>query len=239
MITDIQNTRDVQIVRAVFGNFDFNLIPASPQFNEVVYVWGIENKSILDSKGYTTILCDRNNLNFKYKSFLYIFMHKILALKKATESYSKFLFLDWDCDLLKNLDDSFFNYLNSKEFLAPLYSYDKSAFDNVQSNSDDWDYNNSIQMKNYSWEYDGLYVLPNAGFIYVNNSNILSTILETTLSNKLKCLVEEYAIYIISNTTLDGYIEVYHPKVCNSSRSELLTNYISNIIDTDYYFQFR
>jgi hypothetical protein len=65
MITEIQNTRDVQVIRAVFGNFDFNLIPSSPQFNEVVYVWGIDNKSQLDSMGYNTILCDRNSLNFK------------------------------------------------------------------------------------------------------------------------------------------------------------------------------
>ena len=64
MITELQNTRDVKFIRAVWGDMDLSVIPQTSQYNEVVYVWGIENKLQLDSMGYNTILCDRNKFNF-------------------------------------------------------------------------------------------------------------------------------------------------------------------------------
>jgi len=237
MITEIQNTRDIQIIRAVFGNFDFNLIPSSPQFNEVVYVWGIDNKSQLDSMGYTTILCDRNNLNFKYSSVLYFFMHKIFALNKANQSYSKFLFLDWDFILIKNLDDSFFSYLNSSTFLAPIYSYNKSQFNDISIDTNDWTYNKFELLKTFSWETEDMYVIPNAGFIFVNNTNLLNNLSSVVSTNKLKCLIEEYSIFILTNTTLDNYITSFQPKVCDTSNNEWLTTHIQNLIETDFYFK--
>ena len=238
MITEVQNTRDIQFVRAVWGNFDFTIIPQSPQFNEVVYVWGIENKNQLDSLGYTTILCDRNKFNFKYTEHNYTFMHKILSLDKANNSYSKFIFLDWDVNLVKNLDDSFFNYLNTKNFLVPLYSYDKSEFDNLF----DFDKNNWLNITsnltpNFSWEYENMYIVPNAAFIYKNNSDLLNTLSEVVTSNRLKCLVEEYGVYILTNCTLDEYLESYYPKVCKVTSNETLLNYISSNLETDVYFQ--
>lgn len=237
MITEIQNTRDIQIVRAVWGDFNFSLIPKSPQYNEIVYVWGIENKSKLDSLGYKTILCDRNNVNFKYTSFIYTFMHKVIAINKANKLYSKYIFLDWDYQLVKNLDDSFFNYLDTKNFLAPLYSYDTSSLGDTIIHEDEWGYNTKILTPKFSWEYENMYILPNAGFIYVNNSNILNNLSDVIFNNKLKCLVEEYSIYNLSNCNLDEYVKSYHPTICSSSNNQTLTDYISSILEMDIYFK--
>ena len=238
MITEVQDTRDIQFVRAVWGNFDSTIIPQSPQFNEVVYVWGIENKTQLDSLGYTTVLCDRNKFNFKYTSHIYTFMHKILALIKANTTYSKFIFLDWDVNLIKNMDDSFFNYLNTKNFLVPLYSYDKSSFDDISITvQEDWLNITSVLTPKFSWEYENMYLVPNASFIYVNNSDILDTLNNIVISNGLKCLIEEYAINILTNCSLSEYMESYYPKVCKSSSNETLLSYVSSNLDTDIYFE--
>ena len=46
-IVSTQDMRDVQVIRVVWGNFDMNPILATPQFNEVVYVWGKYNRDRL------------------------------------------------------------------------------------------------------------------------------------------------------------------------------------------------
>ena len=237
MITELQNTRDVKFIRAVWGDMDLSIIPQTPQYNEVVYVWGIENKSQLDLMGYNTILCDRNKLNFKYTSILYEYIHKLIAIEKASKSFSKILFLDWDYNLHKNLDDDFFNYINTKTFLAPIYEYDID--DSIYSYNDleSFEYNKSELMKKYSWLKDGKYIIPNAGFIYISDSNIGNELLQIAKNQNLKTLIEEFAIQIWSNSNLENYIENFHPKVCFGRNESGINTYVESIIEKDIYFK--
>jgi len=237
MITTSQNTRDIKFIRAVWGDMDLSLIPQIPQYNEVVYVWGIENKLQLDSMGYTTILCDRNKFNFKYTSLLYEFIHKLIAIEKASKSFSKILFLDWDYNLYKNLDNDFFDYINTKTFLAPIYEYDID--DSIYSYNDleSFEYNKSELMKKYSWLKDGKYIIPNAGFIYISDSNIGNELLQIAKNQNLKTLIEEFAIQIWSNSNLENYIENFHPKVCFGRNESDINTYVESIIEKDIYFK--
>ena len=237
MITTPQNTRDIKFVRAVWGDMDLSLIPNTPQYNEIVYVWGIENKLQLDSMGYTTILCDRNKLNFKYTSLLYEFIHKLIAIEKASKNFSKILFLDWDYNLYKNLDDDFFNYFNTKIFLAPIYEYTINELQSSNTDVESFDYNISHLIKKYSWSKDETYIIPNAGFIYISNSNIASELLEIAKNQNLKTLIEEFAIQIWSNCTLENYIENFHPKVCFGRNDSNINTYVESIIEKNIYFK--
>ena len=75
-IETIQNTRDIKVIRIVFGNFDISNIPITPQFNEIVYVWGKENRDNLKNMGYQTILMNRDIFDYKYTHANYQFLHK-------------------------------------------------------------------------------------------------------------------------------------------------------------------
>lgn len=237
MITTSQNTRDIKFIRAVWGDMDLSIIPQTPQYNEVVYVWGIENKLQLDSLGYTTILCDRNKLNFKYTSFLYEFIHKLIAIEKASKSFSKILFLDWDYNLYKNLDDDFFNYINTKTFLAPVYEYSIDDSNYSYNDSESFEYNKSESIKKYSWSKDENYIIPNAGFIYISDSIIATELLQIAKNQNLKTLIEEFAIQIWSNCNLESYIENFHPKVCFGRNESNINTYVESIIEKDIYFR--
>jgi hypothetical protein len=235
MITSIQNTRDIKIVRAVWGDMDLTTIPQSPQYNEVVYVWGTANKLQLDSMGYTTILCDKNPLNFKYTSSLYEFIHKLIAIQKACNAFSKILFLDWDYVLEKELDDNFFNYLNTKTFVVPIYEYDYE--DHIDTNINSFLYNKINFLKNYSWKVDSKFIIPNAGFIYISDSNIGNNLLQIAKDNDIKTFVEEFTIYKWADCTLDEYIQNYHPTICFGRNSSVINEYVESLISMDIYFR--
>ena len=236
MITTIQNTRDIKFVRAVWGDMDLSLIPQSPQYDEIVYVWGIDNKIQLDTMGYNTILCDRNKFNFKYSSILYEFIHKLISIEKACNKFSKILFLDWDYFLEKELDDTFFNSLNSKTFLAPIYEYDINT---IQSDTDihSFSYNMFNYLNNMSWKNDSKAIIPNAGFIYISNPQIGSELLNTAKDNDIKTLVEEFTIYNWVNCSLDEYIQNYHPTMCFGRNESNINEYVSSLIQTNIYFK--
>jgi len=236
MITNNQNTRDIKFIRAVWGDMDLSIVPQTPQYNEIVYVWGIDNKSILDSMGYNTILCDRNKLNFKYSSILYEFIHKLIAIDKACSNFSKILFLDWDYCLEKELDDSFFNYMNTKEFLAPIYEYDvESTLNNVDIHS--FDYHKNDFLNNNSWQVESKFIIPNAGFIYISDSQIGKDLLQIAKNDDVKTLVEEFTIYKWANCSLDNYIENYHPTICFGRNDSNINEYVESMITTDIYFK--
>lgn len=236
MITTTQDTRDIKIIRAVWGDMDLSLISQSPQYNEVVYVWGIENKLQLDTLGYNTILCDRNKFNFKYSSILYEFIHKLIAIDKACNSFSKILFLDWDYGLEKNLDDNFFNYLNTKTFLSPIYEYDEQSND-YDINVHSFSYNMKDFLNNYSWKKDSKCIIPNAGLIYISDSQIGKDLLQIAKTDDVKTLVEEFTIYKWADCSLENYIENYQPTICFGRETSDINQYIESLITMDIYFK--
>lgn len=237
-IQTIQNTRDIKVIRVVFGNFDISNVPISPQFNEVVYVWGKENRDILRNMGYQTILMNRDIFDYKYIHPNYQFLHKLIGIEAATKEHSKILFLDWDCYLTKELDDAFFNSLENKTLLAPIYSYQKSDYQIIYEKADEWVELQSNLLNTLSWSKDDMLIIPNAGFIYISDNVIGTELLELAKKNNITTLIEEFTLYSYTNTTLDLYMETYHP-ICvyGKSGSTPINDYIDSKLNMNIYFE--
>lgn len=235
-ISDSQNMRDVKVVRALWGSYPIDI--PSPQYNEVVYVWGKENKTKLDDFGYNTIRISNNPYEWGYESISYHYIHKLFAIQKSLESFDKILFLDWDVKLIKELDDDFFNQLPSSSFQAPLYDVTKESIEQIPFLDETFLGLEKKFTPNYTWEYEDLYAKVNACCIYVNNSEFGNDLIKITKSNMLGSYVEEFAIHKYSDTTLDNYILNHHPKYISISNDSRLQSHISELIDINPYFSY-
>jgi hypothetical protein len=235
-ITDSQNMRDVKVVRALWGSYQTNI--SSPQYNEIVYVWGKENKSNLDNLGYTTIKMSNKPFEWGYESISYHYIHKLFAIQKSLESFDKILFLDWDVKLIKQLDDGFFNELPIGSFQAPLYNVSKEHIQKIPFMDETFIGLEKKFTPNYTWEYEDLYAKVNACCIYANNSEFGNDLIKITNSNMLGSYVEEFAIFKQSDTTLDNYILNHHPKYISISNDGKLQSHISELIDINPYFSY-
>lgn len=237
-ILTLQNTQDIKVIRVVWGNFNISNIPTTPQFNEVVYVWGRENRDNLKSLGYDTILMSRDNLDYKYAHPKYQFIHKLIGISTSMKTHSKVLFLDWDCFLVKELDNNFFSSLESKTLLAPIYSYPKSDYQTIYDNADEWHELQSNLLNKFSWDIDDMFVIPNAGFIYISDNTIANTLLELANDKNLTTMVEEFSLYCLTNTTIDSYIDTFHPNcVYGKSDNSILNDYVNSKLDMNIYFE--
>ena len=68
-------------------------------------------------------------------------------------------------------------------------------------------------MYKYNWEFDDVLALPCFCFFYSNESNVISQLMEIANKYGLTACIEEFAMRIYSNCTLDEYIEKYEPIV--------------------------
>lgn len=237
-ILTLQNTNDIKVIRVVFGNFDISNIPNTPQFNEVVYVWGKENRDSLRNMGYETVLISRDVLDYKFTHPNYHFIHKLIGIETAMKTHSKILFLDWDCYLIKELDDTFFNSLENKTLLAPIYSYPKSDYSTMYENAYEWGELHCNLLNTLSWDKDDMLVIPNAGFIYISDSTIATELVTLAKKNNITTLIEEFTLYSYTNTTLDSYIESYHPTcLYGKSGSNAINDYVSSKLNMNIYFE--
>lgn len=244
------DTKDIDFVRILWGRFDE--IKPTPLYNETVYVWGSENYKKLIDLGYKCFLMSDNdaidnNENTK-------FLHKLIGLKEASSHHKKFIFMDWDVEIEKELDDDFFNEFNGKEFLMPTYSYPIEYLSLTDKLIDDgakkWTNQQIKEMEKYGWREGDIIVLPNAGFIYCSNPTIPNRLLEIALENNLTTLIEEFAMYIYSQSDFKGYILKYEPSVIfgrpsntvftieNIKRNTeiILHNKIQSIVKKNVYF---
>lgn len=207
------DTRGIDFIRILWGGF--NEIKPTSLYNETVYVWGSENHKKLLDLGYKCVLMSdsetiHNNENTK-------FLHKLIGLKEASLHHDKFIFMDWDVELDKELDSDFFKEFDNKEFLMPTYSYPNEYLSLTDKLLDDgarnWTNQQIIEMEKYGWREDDIIVLPNAGFIYCANPDIPDRLLEIALQNNLTTLIEEFAMYIYSQSDFKSYILKYEPSV--------------------------
>lgn len=237
-ILTLQNTNDIKVIRVVWGNFDISTISTTPQFNEVVYVWGKENRDSLKNMGYETILISRDKFDYKFTHPNYHFIHKLIGIETAMKVHSKVLFLDWDCYLVKELDNDFFNSLEGKSLLAPIYSYPKSNYEVIYEKADEWFELHSNLLNTLSWDKDDMLVIPNAGFIYISDSTIATELVTLAKKNNITTLIEEFTLYSYTNTTLDSYIETHHP-ICvyGKSGSNPINDYVSSKLNMNIYFE--
>lgn len=207
------DTKDIDFVRILWG--EFNEIKPTPHYNETVYVWGLENYKKLISLGYKCFLMSDNDMIHTNEATK--FLHKLIGLKEASLHHKKFIFMDWDVELDKELDENFFKEFNDKEFLMPTYSYPKEYLlltnKLIDEGARKWTNQQIIEMEKYGWREDDIIVLPNAGFIYCANPTIPSKLLEIALENNLTTLIEEFAMYIYSQSDFKSYILKYEPSV--------------------------
>jgi hypothetical protein len=237
-ILTLQNTNDIKVIRVVWGNFNTSNLPTTPQFNEVVYVWGKENRDSLKSLGYETILMSRDTMDYKFAHPNYQFMHKLIGIETAMKTHSKVLFLDWDCYIVKELDTDFFKSLENKTLLAPIYSYPKSEYQTIYDRADEWHELQSNLLNTNSWDKDDMFIIPNAGFIYISDSTIASELVSLAKTNHLTTLIEEFTLHSYTNTTLDSYIESYHPtSLYGKSGNSDINDYINSKLNMNIYFE--
>jgi len=100
----------MKIIRSLWGFRDhtYNEIPPLPSHpNEIVYVWGKENEAMLKKRGFETRYVEEETSPFAYEVLELIYERKLIALDLALKEFGEVIMLDWDCYLLRPLDDNF------------------------------------------------------------------------------------------------------------------------------------
>ncbi len=253
----------MKIIRILWGDFErySNQIINAKKYNlnEKVFVWGKENHQKLTSLGYDCHLINEqpydyeiadNHTFISYNSLT----HKIFGLKIALDLLDEVLFLDWDCIPTKPLDDNFYEQIRLKNssLQVPLYCYPKMAFDVMRSQTDDIVMNKFFDVldKNISQHSHVLndsYVLPNTGFFYCNDVEIINDLLEVIKGNDLQGIPDELSVLLYTKDLgLDWYIDNIEPTVISgknhnldfwNDEEEKLSNYIKEKVTKDNYFE--
>jgi hypothetical protein len=238
----------IQIIRALWGNSSkiIDEIPLTPLFeNEIVFVWGEENETYLKKLGYKTIQMPPND----YTTLLNHYTHKLEAIKVADDLFDEYLFLDWDIEIVKPIDDNFYNLIQNKSPLqCPLYSYSVDHFEVVnklliEKNITDQNILDFVkvqeqEIQKYKWLLNNNQVLPCFCFYYTNNIKIGKKLLNIIKQNNILTCIEEFAFYIYTNCTLDDYILNFEPTVIKGKEVSSLIqrqqslNELNNYIDT-------
>jgi len=247
----------IKIVRALWGEPSYlkKEVTHPPLFdNEIVFVWGIDNYTVLVSMGYECILVSEFKYNMEYSHYYKHFIHKLFALDIACTLYDEFLFLDWDVSIVKDIDDIFWNKIRTGNSIqCPIYSYheeDKYGFFNrFNPNTILFKFIDKLfnTLETQSWKFGDYSCIPNFCFLYVrNNKKLGKKLIDITLSENIITCIEEFALYKYVNCDMDTYIEKYEPIVIsghdkplyikNISTSELTINeYVNTKIGKDIY----
>jgi hypothetical protein len=230
----ISHKNDIKIIRVLWGSSEYilNEIPKVPLFDdELVYVWGIENQKYLISLGYDTVLMGLDITEFIFSTHLLHFQHKLFALQRAEENFKEFLFLDWDISLSKEIDYKFYELIRSgNNIQCPLYAYHKNYKEDIKKfllenntysdNMDDFLHHHIKNLYKYNWEINDALALPCFGFFYSNDVNVFSELMKISNEYGLTACIEEFAMWIYSNCTLDEYISKYEPIVIRGKEKD-------------------
>lgn len=231
---------NIKIIRALWGNSEETIseIPSIPIYqNQVVFVWGENNEKILRERGYDVIPM-KDKMPDIYNNYGGRFFRKLLALDEGLKRYGEVILLDWDCYILRELDNNFYKYLSEKPIQCPLYAQPKNIYESwdesFPADSKDKMSFYSLCEKNfnkYSWEIDDYLVTPNFGFVYSRDINLGKNLIDISNKYNLNGCIEEHAMYLYSNCEIDEYIEKYQPHFVKGV-SDTMTNtnfYISNV----------
>jgi hypothetical protein len=244
----------MKIIRTLWGDLDFTKREVSNKCkfdNEVVYVWGIDNETYLRELGYDTILISEKSADDRYPSLLTKYMHKLLAIERADEEFGEYILLDWDTVLKNEIDDEFYSLLRSRgKIQCPLYCLPNNFYDIITEEDLSaemniyFDTQNSF-IKQYSWRYENLNVIPNFSFFYSNNAKIGKELIKLALDNNLKTNIEEFSLFIWANCSIEEWISNYEPMVCVGQEKDVLkevsnglfklNTYIGNILEKKIY----
>lgn len=214
----------VKIVRALWANKGstrvFNEIPKIPTVkNQVVYVWQRDVEEYLIRLGYETRFVDDDYFIEENKTE---YGRKLIALDLALKEFGEVLLLDWDCHFLRPFDDKFYNYLNEKPIQCPLYT---QHVDTAKSLFETFDVINNpfleyfepyaIEIEKgfskYSWKMDDCLIGPNFSCVYSRDVTFGEQLIKIAKENDIRGCVEEHAMWIYANCTLEEYLERYQP----------------------------
>lgn len=254
------NTK-VKIVRALWANAGsthvFKEIPKLPTIkNQVVYVWGEDLESYIRGLGYDTRLVEHSLFSEEHNTE---YGRKLVALDLAVQEFGEVLLLDWDCHILRPFEGKFYDYLLSKETQCPLYAQHKNtseAFFEAFPNKRDEPFfpefakTMEINFNKYSWKMGDDLITPNFCCVYTRDPKFAKALIDIAVDNKIKGCVEEHAMWIYANCSLDEYIERHQPHfvqgvsddmtnhnlmICRTQKR--LNAYVSEKINMDLYLK--
>jgi hypothetical protein len=253
----------MRFIRAFWGDLTVNnqkyidelrKAAVDKSLNEIVYVWGEINYKFISSLGYETVLVSPNPTEFNSKNILdgvNFFYHKYKALELGIKDFGEVIFLDWDVNYIKPIDENFYNKIkeNNSSLQIPLYTFPiKGYLDYINMRNpkltQDWkDFtkNHYDSLMDYSYFLGGNLCAPCTCFIYCSDIKIIEDFLE--LSKELNTFSDEgvWGEWGRKTYDLDGWILNHEPLVCNAKydwhfNQKELNEYMSNIINKDLYF---
>jgi hypothetical protein len=211
---------EVKIVRAYWGESDKlrEEIPPVPIYtNQIVFVWGSTNESFLRSRGFDTFLMS-DDIPESYLSYNGQFYRKLLALDMALSMFDEVILLDWDCYILREFDDDFYKSLREKPIQCPLYGqYEKvseswsEALTPENADKEGWYSICDETFPKYTWKLGTTLVSPNFCFIYSSDKSLGKSLIDIANKYELLGCIEEHAMYIYADCSLDDYIKRYQP----------------------------
>lgn len=216
----------IKIIRTFFGDNHDSKKEISPfptlPLDEIVYVWGEENQKYIIDKGFE-IRPVSDDLYPYFNSYHTRYGRKLVALKLALEEFDEVIMLDWDCYLLRPLDNNFYKYLEDKPIQCPLYSHHintaksfiaRKELQPVSDKQQEWWEVIEKELVKYNWKYkkDTL-ITPNFGFVYSRDKEFGNDLLDIALEYKLKGCIEEHAMFIYADCSFEEYLLLYQPLV--------------------------
>ena len=221
----------MKIVRALWGTQEHTWKEiTSPLFaDEIVYVWGEENEKKLREMGHVTKLMHEGVTEPKYSTIYDHFAHKLDVFNEAEKDWGEFLFLDWDVQIVKALDERFWRLVRTKPLQCPVYGYpeeyEKKIWEHIEQNPQkkwvreldpntrDWVGVQNTLLEKYNWKYENLQLVPNVCFFYSNNTGIPAELKKIYEGGEIKTCIEEFAMYVFADCSLEEFIERYEPYV--------------------------
>jgi len=210
----------VKIVRSFWGDDlkAFREVPPVPIYpNQVVYVWSEEHNTFFKNRGYETRIVNDD----KFKTYNSRYAKKLVALDLSLKEFGEVMMIDWDCLILREIDDTFYKYLLEKPIQCAIYSHHKDiknalceTFGNTPLSKEQLDYFTIVEQNfnKYSWRLNENIAAPNFGFFYSRNPKIGEELLNIVNKYSLEGCIEEHAMWIYVNCSMDEYIDLYHPR---------------------------
>lgn len=252
----------MKFIRILWGDFtkyESQIIDAKQDnLDEIVFVWGIENRDKLVSLGYECVLIDDKPYDYNiadahtfinYRSLI----HKIKAIGIALTLFEEVIFVDWDVRKIREVDCKFYEDIRKKNssIQVPLYVYPKKAFCILDEEIEDASMRSFLQelqnyVKTYSYEVNDNYILPNTGFFYCNSPEIISELLSIIHELDLKTIPDELSVWVWCKRTLVEYIKTMEPSGIGAkehgydwwNKYEIdLLNYKKQYCHKDIYFE--
>jgi len=252
----------MRFIRAFWGDIhnpksshhkeEIQKVAETSTLDELVFVWGRENYNYITSLGFDCKLVSDNPYPYgkSFNSDFYI--AKLDALRFGCMMYNEVIFLDWDTEQLKELDDKFYSEIKSSnsKILMPLYIYEYDYARKVLTTELDWkdseiDYmfRHSRELKVFAYSWNNYMVTPNAGFVYCNDLSTIEELIGLCKEFNIQTCNEEMAMCILSKINCSDildYIENYEPTVCSidprRTKQPELNTFIDSVKQKTSYF---